>query len=153
MDFEACRKKLEEVGPHPGLSEWQEKNVRLFRCRDISQEEFRNRLLAAAERLEHLLEQGLPENLGEETYQVAANFYQAATTCLDTYLEAIEETLYWSESGDTESLSNGRALFTRGDKELNQMFLENLKFAEEYQEIDYALMRSMGIDPTGTSPS
>ncbi len=153
MDFDSCRKKLEEAGPHPGLSGWQEKNVLLYRCRDISQDEFRDRFLAAADRLEPLLEQGLPENLDPETYQVASDFYQAATKCLDTYLEGIEEILHWSDTGDAESLSLGRTLFVRGDQELNQMFMENLKFAEEYQELDYALMRSMGIDLTGNSLS
>lgn len=140
---------MAEAGPHPGLSQWHTDNVLLYRCRDISEAEFRRRYLALAEKFESLLEQALPENLDEQTYQMSSGYYNAAADCLDAYLEGVDETLHWSETGEESSLETSRRCFERGDRKWNTALKEALEAEVQFQEIDEALMRSLGIGPAG----
>ncbi len=149
MDLESYRAKMVEAGPHPGLSQWHKDNVLLYRCRDINEAEFRRRYLNLAEKFEGLLEQSLPENLAEETYQMSSGYYNAVADCLDAYLEGIDETLHWSESGDEASLELSRRCFERADRRWNKALDEALESEKQFQEIDEALMRSLGIGPAG----
>lgn len=145
MDLEAYRKKMAEAGPFPGLSPWHRDNILLFRCRDISGEEFRRRYLGLSEKFERLLEEALPENLEPETYHLAAGYYNAAARCLDSYLEGADEALYWADTGDEKGLEASRRCFDRGDREWNQALEEAMETEQQFLEIDQALMRSLGI--------
>jgi hypothetical protein len=147
MDLEACRKRMAEAGPFPGLSQWHKENILLYRCRDISGEEFRRRYLTLSKKFEILLEQALPENLEPETYHMAAGYYNAAARCLDSYLEGIDEVLFWAETGDEKGLEASRRCFDRADREWNMALNEALEAEKQFQEIDEALMRSIGVLP------
>ena len=144
MDLEAYQQKVAEVGPHPGLSEWHKKSVLLYRCRDITEKEFRRRYMTLAEKFEALLEQALPENLEEETYQMAASYYNSASLCLDSYLEGVDEVLHWADTGDEKALEASRRCFARGDKEWNKTLDVALKTEMEFKEMDEAILRSLG---------
>lgn len=145
MDLEACRQKMAELGPHPGLSSWHKENVLLVRCRDIPPEEFRNRYLILADKFERLLEDCLPEHLEPETYQLSAGYYDAVAACLESYLEAIDDVLHWSETGVDASLDSSRKGFARGDREWNRALEAALEAELQFQEIDQALIRSFGL--------
>lgn len=149
MDLDAYAKKMAEAGPHPGLSSWHQETVLLYRCRDISEAEFRQRFLKLGEKFEDLLEQALPENVEPETYNMASGYYVAAARCLDSYLEGIEEILYWADTGDEKALAASRRCFERADREWNRTLDEALETEKQFKEIDEALMRSMGIEPAG----
>jgi hypothetical protein len=149
MDLEAYREKLAKAGPHPGLSDWHKKTVLLYRCRDISDKDFRGRFLAMSDKLESLLEQALPENLEPETYELSANYYIAAAKCLDSYLEGIDEVLHWSDTGQESALDASRKCFNRGDKEWNETLFEALEMERQFQEIEEALFRSLAGDLAG----
>jgi hypothetical protein len=149
MDLEAFREKLVKVGPHPGLSGWHKKTVLLYRCRDISEEEFRRRFLAMSDSLEVLLEQALPENVEPETYELSSSYYRAAARCLDSYLEGIDEVLDWADTGRESSLDASRQCFARGDKEWNETLREALEMERQFQEIEEALFRSLAGESAG----
>jgi hypothetical protein len=145
MDLEAYRQRMAEAGPFPGLLHWHKKNILLFRCRDISEQEFRRRYLTLSAKFETLLEQALPENLEPETYHMSAGYYNAAARCLENYLEGSDEVLYWADSGDERALEASRRLFEKGDRDWNTALQEALEAEKQFLEIDEALMRSMGV--------
>ena len=149
MDLEGFAKRMADAGPHPGLSPWHQKSILLYRCRDISEMQFRQRYIKLAEKFEELLEQALPETVETETYHMASGYYVAASRCLDSYLEGIEEVLYWADTGDTKALDASRRCFERADKEWNRTLEEALETEKQFKEIDEALMRSLGIEPAG----
>ncbi len=149
MDFENSLKKFQELGTHPGLTPWHNDTILLYRCRDISDVEFRQRFLGMAQRLEALLARALPENLENETYQMASDFYDAAADCLETYLEAIEETLVWADTGDADTLESARRTFLRGDRDWNETVKEAIAMERQFAELDNALLRSLGVEPAG----
>jgi hypothetical protein len=144
MDLEAYREKMARAGPHPGLSQWHKSTVLLFRCRDITAQEFRRRFTVLAAKFEKLLEESLPENLELETYQMASGYYNAVAECLDSYLEGIDEVLYWSDSGDEKALEASKRCFVRADREWNKALQEALDTERQFQEMDEALLRSLG---------
>lgn len=140
---------MAQAGPHPGLTPWHKDTVLLYRCRDITEQEFRHRLLTLSRQFEQLLEQAVPENLEQETYQLSSGYYDAVAACLESYLDGIDETLYWADTGDNAALEAGRASFAQGDQDWNTALKEALEAEVQFQEIDEALMRSMGITPAG----
>lgn len=151
MELKAYRQKMAQAGPHPGLSPWLTDTVLLYRCKDISEEEFRRRVLALSQQFETLLEQALPENLEPETYQLSSGYYDAIASCLESYLDGIDELLYWADTGDGTALESSRRRFTQGDLQWNRALDEALEAEILFQEVDEALMRSMGGDPAGYS--
>lgn len=149
MDFENSLKKFQELDTHPGLTPWHNDTILLYRCRDISDSEFRQRFLDMAQKLEALLARALPENLENETYQMASDFYDAAADCLETYLAAIEETLVWADTGDASILESARRTFLQGDRDWNDTVKEAIAMERQFAELDNALLRSLGINPAG----
>lgn len=149
MDFENSLKKFQDAGPHPGLTPWLNDTILLFRCRDINEAEFRQRFFDMSSRLEALLARSVPENLETETYQMASDFYDAAADCLETYLDGIEETLVWADTGDASSLESARRTFLQGDQDWNDTIKEAIAMERQFAELDHALLRSLGVNPAG----
>lgn len=149
MDFESSLKNFQDTGPHPGLSPWLNDTILLYRCRDITEPEFRQRLLDMAAKLEELLNRALPENLEPETYRMASEFYDAAADCLETYLAGIEETLAWADTGHSSTLDAARRFFTQGDQDWNDTIKEAVSLEQQFAELDRALLKSLGINPEG----
>lgn len=150
MDLQALREQIAEIGPHPGLSEWHKNTVLAYRCQDISQYEFRQRYTELAAKIAKLLNEASPENLEEETYHMAANYYTAIAKCLSTYLEGIDTITLWLDSSDSRALENSQRIFTLADEILNRAIDEALKIEIEFQETDEALMRTLGAQSAGT---
>ncbi len=147
MDFEGYAEKFKDVGPHPGLTSWHTDQILLYRCRDISETELRQRILEMSERLEGHLANALPENLEAETYQMASEFYDTAADCLESYLDGLEETLIWIDTGQSNILDSAKKAIARGDRDWNATIKAALEMERQFAELDNALLLSLGINP------
>ncbi len=147
MDFEGYADKFKEVGPHPGLTPWHTDQILLYRCRDIAESELRERILEMSRRLESHLFHALPENLENETYQMASEFYDTAADCLESYLDGLEETLIWVDTGQAEVLESAKQSIARGDRDWNATIKAALEMERQFAELDKALLLSLGVNP------
>lgn len=149
MSGQSIRDVIAKHGPPPGLAPWRKEQVLLLRCRDITTEQFRERVLAKIEETEALSEEAQPGSVDSEQYQIAGNYYPVVAQCLAQYLEGLEELLYWSESGDEKALENSLLHIETGDRLSQEVMVLIFELQEQFRQTDEALMGSMGISPEG----
>jgi hypothetical protein len=137
------------VGELPGLSPWHEKNVLLYRCRDLSKEQFLQTVNAMYVKIEELYLSSLPETMEEETYLLAKEYYDAAAKSLDCYLEGLEALKVWADTGAKADLDHSRLHFATGDKFSKDVLPLMFEAQESFAEAEIAVLRSQGIDPGG----
>lgn len=141
------RKFMAEHGPPPGLAPWLKDAVVLLRCRDISQDQFRERVLEKVSRAESLFSQAQPKNVDPEQYQLVGNYYPIVSQCLSQYMSGLDEILHWSETGDSRSLERAEKFIETGDRIMREVVVMICDLNQQFKETEEALIQALNNSP------
>lgn len=144
MSGQSIRQVIAEHGPPPGLTPWHKNLVVLLKCRDITPDEFRKRVMAKIEETEALVASADPGSMDDEQYMLVGNYYPVVTQCLSQYLAGLEELLHWSETGDSAALEQSRLHISTGDRLSQEVVIMIFDLQEQFKETEEALIRAMG---------
>lgn len=149
MSKEILREKFATLGTFPGLSEWFRKTVLKYRCKDITEEEFMEKVNSLHQRTEELYDNLQPEAMDEESYMVAREYYEVASRSVDHYLLGLERLLDWAETGDDKMMDAASLQFETGDALTPKVMMAYLDLQDNFIDSAKAVAKSAGLDVEG----
>ena len=149
MASESHTELFDKLKHMPGLLDWQKKTVLLLRCQDINKAEFLQRVQKLSTVVQQLLKDSLADNLDEETYLVAQDYYDAASPGLNSYAAGLKTLLDWAETQDPALLNLAKLHFTTGDEHTRRLIPIAVATQESFLDTTRALADSLASRAEG----
>lgn len=149
MDSESHSELFSKLKHMPGLLNWQKETVLLLRCQDIDKSEFRHRVEKLHSLVKRLFDESQVENLDEEVYLLAKDYYNAASPGLGSYIAGLEALLTWSEVQDSKILNLATYHFTVGDEHTRKLIPIAVSTQKSFLETTKALADSLAARAEG----